>query len=147
MDDRVAAAQMAGKLAGIGRRSDAADRAPALVDHLRGTADEIDAVMAIEEGKLLRQPIGPRNVVGVEPREVGRARCGYAEIERSSDPLRRLVQQAHAVVAEESIEQAHGAVVGSVVDDDELEIAKLLIEHAIDRFAQPSRAVAHRHED
>ena len=147
MDDGVAAAQMAGELARVGGRRDASDHGPALVDHLRGTADEVDAVMALHEGKLERQPIGPRDVVGVEPREIGRPRRGNAEIERRDDAARWLVQHAHAVVAGASLEQAHGFVVGSVVDDDELEIAKLLIEHAVDRFAQPSRAVAHRHED
>ena len=139
---------MAGELAGIGRRRDAADHRPVRVDHLRSAADEVDAVVALDEGKLQCQPIGPRDVVGVEPREIRRARRGDAEIERRDDAERRSgAARARDHRRGALLRAGHRVVVGSVVDDDELEIAKCLIEHAVDRFAQPSRAVAHRHED
>jgi hypothetical protein len=103
--------------------------------------------MGLHERNLSRQTIGPRSIIGIEPSEIGCVRCRNAEIEGRNNALRWLTQDADATIgARKFRQQPDCVVVGAIVDDQQLELAKFLAQNALNRLAQPLGAVAHRHD-
>jgi hypothetical protein len=133
---------------GVGRRRKAADDVSGRIDPLRKRAEQPDLGVGLHEGELLAKAIGPRAVIGVEPRQVGRARLADRRVERRRDAVRRLPDEANAAVGGgKTREHGHSAVLRSVVDDEEFEVGEILRPDARNSLRQPIRAVAHRHDD
>src|SRR5215468_3437890 len=132
----------------VSRRGEAAHGSPGAVDAFRESAEQRDSRMGLQEGELLAEAFGPRAVVRIEPRQVGCARRRDRRVEGRYDALGRLMENADTVVGgSETGEHCRGSVIRPVVDDHAFEIAEILGLDARDRFRQPRRTIAHRHDD
>ncbi len=90
-------------------------------------------------GKVVRQP----DVVRVEQCEAGAARDRQGGIARVAKPLVGLVMHAHEpwVTARIVLGDRAAGVAGTVVDDDDLEVAHRLCQRAIERLGKKTLAV------
>ena len=112
MDERIGAPKNPREPGMVGRRHKAAHDVARRIDTLRKGAEQPDLRMGLHEGELLAEAIGPGAVVGIEPRQVGRARRGDRIVERRHDALRRLMEEADAaVIGGETGEHGRGAVI------------------------------------
>src|SRR5918992_6121633 len=104
--------------------------------------------MSFQIYKLLLQPIGIANVVGVHSSDVfspgheARAiQCGYhTEV--------FLMKNSNTIIFTSVFFEYRACFIGrAVVDDDEFKVPKRLIEHALDRVIQKSVSVVYGHDN
>ena len=93
------------------------------------------------------EPFGTREIVGVEAREVPPGRRFETDVERTGEAERHVVPHDADTWVVDRGDDVAGAVDRAVVDDDELEIAERLPEHARHRIADRGAGVAGREDD
>ncbi len=91
--------------------------------------------------------LGQGDVVGVHPRDVAAARGVEPDVQRAGEPERLGVPHHAEPVVADRREHLGGSVGRAVVDDDELEIAHGLAEHAPNRLLDGPRGVAGGEDD
>ena len=128
------------------RRTDHGDLAPRRVDLARACAEQPDVRVGVEERALAPEPLRPGHVVGVEPCHERRARHGERAVEGGREPGARLARDPEAPILHAGEQRPRG-VGRAVVDDDQLQVARGLREHARHRLPHPRRAVVDGHED
>ena len=112
-----------------------------------GASDHGDARVSAQVCELPLEPVRQRDVVGIEPRDVGAPGAIQRTIQRPGETLRVLVANDDEPRIVEGRENLGRPVARTVVDDEQLEILDRLAQHARDGVAQEALAVLHREED
>jgi hypothetical protein len=125
-----------------------AEHIAALVDENRRPSDHGDLRVGVQEDGLQLEAVRDGDIVGVQPREVLPSGFRTGEVERPAQAACRRAHKPDAGVSPGELGQyLRCSVRRSVIDDDQLEIAKRLRQHALDGFFEKHGAVADRHHD
>ena len=104
--------------------------------------------MSFHELNLLLQSIFQSNVIGIHARDVLAASKCATPIQGANQTGMSFVVNPYSVVAAlVGIKFRSRAVSRSVVNDDELEITKVLIENALNGLGEKALAVEYAHHD
>src|SRR4051794_38368646 len=112
------------------------------------TSEQSHQRVRLEKRDLLFEPVGRAYIVCIHPRDVFAPRELAAAVERLDDaPVVLTKDPGSCVLAAVRLEDRRGPVRGTIIDDDELEIAKALVEDALEGLRQEALTVEHRHDD
>ena len=118
-----------------------------LVDLLGIAAEQSESGIAVGGFDLAGEPVGKRNVIGIEPRDEWRTDAGNPPVQGGDEAYRLLPNDRDPRIGSRDLgEDRWTRVAGPVVHNDELEIADGLLLQALDRIPQKAFAVANRHE-
>src|SRR4051794_33988404 len=96
------------------------------------TSEQSHQRVRLEKRDLLFEPAGRAYIIRIHPRDVFAPREPAAPIERLDDALVVLTKDpGSCVLTAVRLEDRRGPVRGTIIDDDELEIAKALVEDAL----------------
>ena len=145
MDERVRADERAPQRDVVHRRLHDAHEPAIGIQLARRRPQQSDVRRALEERSLIREPLGQRDVIRVQTRHERRPREAEGTVEGTCESRALLAHDAQPWIADRS-EQVRRGVGGAVVDDDQLEIAGRLAQHAGDGLGHRRRAVVYRHQ-
>jgi hypothetical protein len=142
---RVAPDQRASQGAVVLGWADDAHVAALGIDLARRASQDADLGVGVEKRDLAREPLGQRDVVGIEPREDWRPGQLQRRVQRAREPRVRPPLDPEAAIGD-SAQQLGRRIRRAVVEHDELEIIERLSQHAPNRVLHPRSAVVHSHE-
>ena len=104
--------------------------------------------MLIQERHLSRQPLWQAYVIRIHPRDVFASCKPQTLVQRSGHSDIDLVSHQHDpwLPGGIALQDSPGVISGTIVNDNELEIGKGLIQDALDGFTQVALTVVHRHQ-
>ena len=119
-----------------------------IVDEHNGGANRTHLRVCLEERHLGGQASSQRNVVAVLPSDELAARYRQTLVQsRARSPLAVAANRGHPSVPASSVGDYLPPIVGrTIVDDDELDVAKGLRQYSVDRLAEKGLRVIDRHQ-